>query len=295
MLRAQYFYGCDCLTREDPEEAIDYLTLAARRGHDLARFNLALCQLRGLGTRRHVRLAAENMRQVAFRGSHLRARLTWALCLLYGQGVPGHDFKEAVRLLTELAGEGDMDATWYLAHCALNGTGMERDPTAAARHFNTAAKMLHPQATYNLGWMYAHGLGVPCNWAKAIHFYTQAAERGFAQAQNNLGLCYAFGHAVDVNTTRAKEFFELSADGGCIEGEHNLALWHKIATDRRMQSRLKQRAELMASLGSSDRLYDYLSSPLVLMDDFSAVVAHLTFEPFSADASLAELRADEVE
>ena len=39
--------------------------------------------------------------------------------------------------------------------------GLAGDPSAAARHYQTAADLRHPQAVWNLGWMYQWGVGVP--------------------------------------------------------------------------------------------------------------------------------------
>ena len=55
----------------------------------------------------------------------------------------------------------EQDAAGFLPAAIRSLLGFAGDPTAAARHYQTAADLRHPQALWNLGWMYQWGVGVP--------------------------------------------------------------------------------------------------------------------------------------
>ena len=50
--------------------------------------------------------------------------------------------------------------------------GLVGDPTSAARHYQAAADLRHPQALWNLGWMYQWGVGVPVSTCLKAHSFT---------------------------------------------------------------------------------------------------------------------------
>jgi len=89
------------------------------------------------------------------------------------------DYSTAVKLLGELAEQGDVDAQ------------------------------------FNLGLMYDKGKGVPQDYKRAVNWYTKAAEQGVAGAQYNLGLMYANGQGVPQDYIKAHMWWNIaSASGG---------------------------------------------------------------------------------
>ena len=77
-----------------------------------------------------------------------------------------------------------------------------------------AAKLGHPTAQYNLGFMYDHGEGVTQNYKNALKWYMKAAESGNRSAQNNLAIMYYEGKGVTQNYIEAYKWLNIAAITG---------------------------------------------------------------------------------
>ena len=75
----------------------------------------------------------------------------------------------------------------------------------AVTWYRKAAGQNHPQAQYNLGWMYEQGRGVEKNEKEAVRWYLKAAEQNIPQAQYRLGAMYARGLGVKKNEKEEKK------------------------------------------------------------------------------------------
>ncbi len=88
------------------------------------------------------------------------------------------DYATALRIMRELADQGDADAQ------------------------------------FSVGIMYALGLGVKQDYAAAVRWYRKAAEQGHSSAQNNLGIKYHKGQGVTQDYVQAHMWYNLAAAQG---------------------------------------------------------------------------------
>ena len=103
-----------------------------------------------------------------------------------------------------------------LEQCKVN---YSKDNYSEAFKFcSVAAEQGHPEAQFNLGYMYQYGQGVKQDYIKAVEWYQKAAEQGNADAQFNLGFMYYNGEGVRQNYTKAKEYFGLACDNKDQDG-----------------------------------------------------------------------------
>ena len=98
------------------------------------------------------------------------------------------DYATALRLLRQLADQGDAWAQFNLGVMYVNGRGVPKDAVQAVKWYRLAADQGDATAQSNLGVMYASGQGVPKDYAQAVKWYRLAADQGDARAQFNLGL-----------------------------------------------------------------------------------------------------------
>jgi len=83
---------------------------------------------------------------------------------------------------------GDVKAQLGLAHMLLEGHGAERDPAAAFRWFQLAARSGHPDAINMVGRCHELGWGTVLNTRMAAQCYRAAGEMGHAWANVNLAM-----------------------------------------------------------------------------------------------------------
>jgi uncharacterized protein len=62
--------------------------------------------------------------------------------------------------------------------------------------------------------MYGFGRGVPQDDAEAVRWYRKSAEQGHPQAQYNLGYMYYYGYGVPRNRVGANDLFQKAAAQG---------------------------------------------------------------------------------
>ncbi|MBQ7695673.1 MAG: sel1 repeat family protein [Lentisphaeria bacterium] len=107
------------------------------------------------------------------------------LCYLNGWGV-AKDMTEAAKLFRKAADKGIDEAQFNLGACYANGWGVAKDMTEAAKWTRKAAEQGHSGAQYNWGLFYANGWGVVQNRAEAVKWFRKAAKQNFKPAQDVL-------------------------------------------------------------------------------------------------------------
>jgi TPR repeat protein len=120
------------------------------------------------------------------------------------------DYAAAVRLLEQLANDGNRSAQYNLGMMYIQGKGVPQNLAEGAEWYRRAAVQGDVEAERNLGSMYQHGIGVPEDNAEAAKWYLNAAERGDAIAQFELGLMYARGEGMRSNYVEAYKWFILA-------------------------------------------------------------------------------------
>ena len=105
----------------------------------------------------------------------------------FGEAVANYqdgDYQQALRYLNQVLSSGDAySPAWtLLGKMALNGEGMNPDPSYAFQCFQAAASGDDPEGTYMMGYMFECGLNGPKNLQAAVQFYCQAAEMDYEPA-----------------------------------------------------------------------------------------------------------------
>ncbi len=138
-----------------------------------------------------------------------------ALSDLYrtGQGVTANA-AESERLLKNASQSFDAEATKRLGDSLF-----ERDPKAALKHYETAAKAGHLEAAYIAGVMYAENFEILPDSARSAALLKQAAMGGHPAAMADYGLLVYQGYAAAQSDEKAAEWFRKSAEAGDAEGQ----------------------------------------------------------------------------
>ncbi len=124
------------------------------------------------------------------------------------------DYATALRIMRELANQGDTKAQYNLGVMYRMGQGVEQDYAVAARWYRKAADQGDAKAQYNLGLMSRRGEGVPQDYKEAVKLYRKAADQGNTDAQTNLGVMYANGWSVTRDYVQAHMWYNLAAAQG---------------------------------------------------------------------------------
>ena len=119
---------------------------------------------------------------------------------------------------------GQPNAQYELAMRLLEGRGLPKDQSAAARWFERAASLGLAPAQYRLGSMYEKGIGVTRDTAAAKSWYLKAAEAGNARAAHNLAVMSAEPGDGAPNYPEAVKWFRRAAELGVRDSQYNLAI-----------------------------------------------------------------------
>lgn len=107
------------------------------------------------------------------------------------------------------------------------GQGVPKDPLAAARLYEDAAKQGVPDAMYRLGLMYQDGEGVQQNFGNAVYWFYQAAQRGHTAAQAEVGRALFQGEGAQQNEKAAFQWFLLAARSGLPRAQCALGILYE--------------------------------------------------------------------
>ncbi|MGB0713722.1 MAG: tetratricopeptide repeat protein, partial [Gammaproteobacteria bacterium] len=117
-------------------------------------------------------------------------------------------FSTAIRMLSPLASEGNVEAMYRMAIMAQNGLGMVEDKALAARYMTASAESGHALAQHGLGFMYMEGDGVDQDGSKALEWFTAAADQGMQGSLTTIGLMYQEGKGVPVDLDEARRWYK---------------------------------------------------------------------------------------
>ncbi len=162
------------------------------------------------------------------------------------------------------AAAGDPQAQLGWAHMLLEGHGTERDPGAAFRWFQLAARSRNADAINMLGRCHELGWGTARNTQVAAHCYRAAAELGHAWASFNLAMLMLAQDGVEGEKSEVLSLLVRSARSGnakamnaigqaCEEGWRGSA---KIMPARRWYIRAARRGCYMGAFNTARHLMD---------------------------------------
>lgn len=133
------------------------------------------------------------------------------------------NYKETIRLVEPLAGQGNPRAQVILGRCYENGLGVNQDMAVAAQWFQLAAEQNYSEAQVLLAYCYEIGAGVPKNPQMVMNLMTRAAEAGNAEAQFNLALNYSQGlNGAPKSEAESFKWASMSANQGYAQAERFL-------------------------------------------------------------------------
>jgi TPR repeat protein len=142
-------------------------------------------------------------------------------------GVRSGALSPAVAQVADAAAAGDAESQYTLAQMYGSGSGVPRDPAAAALWLQKAANQGHANAQFSLGTSYLLGDGVPKSTALAIEWLNKSARQGNTLAQANLGAIYLNGDGVAQNFRVALSWFEKAAAQGLPLAQYSLGKMHQ--------------------------------------------------------------------
>ncbi len=191
-------------------KAIAQYKQAARNGHALAAFSLAIMYDEGTGVEKNASEAYDWYLRAADLGN-MRAQYNLGYMFKTGSGVVKQDPEKAIKWFTLAAEQGSSRAQNYLGLMYKYGEGTDVNLKVAAQWFSKAAEKGHMFAQNNLGWLYLNGTGVPKDESLAVEWCGKAANQGYAQAQFNMGWFYETGRGVEKNIEKARSWYEKAA------------------------------------------------------------------------------------
>ena len=100
------------------------------------------------------------------------------------------NYKNAFKLLSTLAKDGDPRAQSDIAGMYFNGWGVAKSFKMAFKWYKKSSLNGNPYAQYKLGDMYWNGYGVDVNTDTAQIWWKMAADNGYKDAQFNLPYQY---------------------------------------------------------------------------------------------------------
>lgn len=112
------------------------------------------------------------------------------------------------------AQSGDVDYEYGVGTIYSGGLGVAKDPAAAFRWFERAARNGNQQAMVAVGAAYSIGCGVETDYLAAKKWLAKPANEGLPVAQERMGYLYQNGFGVKRNLNKARDWYESAAKLG---------------------------------------------------------------------------------
>lgn len=145
---------------------------------------------------------------------------------LFDQGVKAFDagdYAHAYAIFSDLANHDDLAALRNIAFMERKGLGTAKDPQAALKHYEAAARAGLPTAAADLGQMLLDGEAGPPDPEAALPWLTMAARANHPMAQYLLGEMYERGEAVPQDYARAELLYAAAAAHGVKQAVYRLS------------------------------------------------------------------------
>ena len=154
------------------------------------------------------------------------------------------DFETAVRDLSPLADDGNVEAQFYMAYMYETGKGVPVDLEQAAHWYLSAAEQGEPKAQFNLAAAFESARGVETDLVQTHRWYLASAESGFLRAQYKVAEIYLSGAGLyEPDLIQAYKWFNL-----CGRERHRDARKRKRRVAHMMDPYDLAEAELQARL-----------------------------------------------
>ena len=286
-IEAWFQEGEALYNKNEYEEAVKYLRMAAENGNASAQFRLAFCHANRRGIYQDYDEAAKWYRMAAEQG---HSAAIWNLGVLYenGQGVR-QDYKQAAKLYRQSAELGDTFSLYHLGKNYLTGSRcVVKDEAEAFRLLRRAAELGHKEAMFQLGASYVSLDDDSRNCAEdrleAGRWFLRAAMRGvtaapiydhvvshclntalwnmtpdlledlrncsaqgYVQASKYLSLCYKDGYGVERNEQEQFRYTQIAAEQGDSESQRIVAMASETKSKEKGKRKTKEEKEAEAA------------------------------------------------
>lgn len=163
-------------------------------------------------------LTRKQLEENASKGDAQAQNLLGKMCLEGSRS----DQTQAVHYFEAAAGQGVIEAQYYLGMMAEAGRGLPRNDTNALQWYRKAAEGGHRDAQYSLAVMYAAGRGTERQKEESVKWFRAAADQGLPEAQFNLGQRYQFGQGVPTNLVEAYKWFAIASKNGIADAKQTM-------------------------------------------------------------------------
>lgn len=138
------------------------------------------------------------------------------------------DFRRAITLFDLAARQGNAEAMNGLGFMFMNGTGVERNYTAAMEWFEKSATLGNSRAMNRIAILYMDGLGRPINREEAVKWLRKAADLGSVHATSNMGWVHEMGYGVPRNYEEAMKWYVKAVEMGHADACLNVGLMYEL-------------------------------------------------------------------
>ena len=213
----------------------------------------------GIGVAQDKHKAALLYRQ-AFEAGSMKAKHNLAIMYIY-QDDEMHHPEEGIRMLQELADEGEDVSIFCLGQCYLEGKEVEKNIEQATMLFKTASEKGNALATYYLGICYFNEFG---DKVKGLEYIKKAADQGCSFANHTMADLHERGELVEKDFAKSMYYLERAAEQGdamcqCKLGYLIMHVYHDFITGVRwirksIEYGFEGGIELLDSLGIKDEM-----------------------------------------
>lgn len=219
----------------DKEEAVRLWTIAARKGHTSAAFNLGLCYRDGKGADQNVSTAIFWLEKAA-EDDYEKAIMNLVDIYLLGKGGAEVDYDKGIAWLEKAADLGTTDAFFKLGVYYFHGEyGCIQSIEKALEYWKLGSNAGHSGCTKNIGLCYKNGEGVPQNFTEAISWFEKAMGQGSIDAMLELGLAYDDNGLTTPDYAKAVGYYAEAYSAGSAHGAYCLGTMyehgHGVAED----------------------------------------------------------------
>ena len=201
--------GCDY----EPSIAFKFFERSYSSGYKPAALHLATAFEQGLGTTKDYSKAMHYYEIMAKDGD-LAATLAMGRFYLYGLGCEKSE-SLAKEWLMKAFEQKSPDAAGYLSSLLYFGSSAVKNFNEAFKYAHFAAEKGNGLGQFMMGNFYTFGRGVVTpNKASAYSWYLLAAEKNHPEAQYNVGYMYENGDAGTIDLAEAKKWYQKAASNG---------------------------------------------------------------------------------
>lgn len=168
--------------------------------------------------------AKQSYQLAAAKGNNI-GKYNLALVYDYGKGEPVNVDK-ARELLQDAAEHGNQDAMTILGSLYLKGDNGHSDLQYALMWYKKAAAAGSVDALYQLGLFFETGVATSVNIAEALSYYEKAAAKGDSKAKLALARMYQYGLGVSPNKEVASSYYKELANKGNPYAQLQLASFY---------------------------------------------------------------------